>query len=117
LQNALAGLKSSANQYHEAAKNSPSHDGSVINQLNAKLIQTERWLLAPQGIPLRGWYNHAIYAPGYYTGYGVKTLPGLREAIENRNWKLAQEQEVIIAKVLAGYAANLDTATAILKAK
>jgi N-acetylated-alpha-linked acidic dipeptidase len=117
LQNALAALKNSANQYQEAAKNSTSQPTAVLNQLNAKLIQTERQLLAPQGIPVRPWYKHAIYAPGYYTGYGVKTLPGLREAIENRDWKLAQEQEVVIAKVLADYAKNLDAATAVLGGK
>jgi N-acetylated-alpha-linked acidic dipeptidase len=43
-------------------------------------------------LPKREWYQHALYAPGYYTGYGVKTLPGVREAIEQKDWKLADEQ-------------------------
>jgi N-acetylated-alpha-linked acidic dipeptidase len=49
-------------------------------------------LLLPQGLPRREWYRHALYAPGFYTGYGVKTLPGIREAIEQRNWKEAQDE-------------------------
>jgi N-acetylated-alpha-linked acidic dipeptidase len=48
-----------------------------------------------------------IYAPGFYTGYGVKTLPGIREAVEQRNWKEAQEQIGIAAKVLEKFAAYL----------
>ena len=52
------------------------------------------------GLPKRPWYRHTIYAPGYYTGYGVKTLPGIREAIEQRNWKEAQEQIEIVSKAI-----------------
>jgi len=48
-------------------------------------------LLLPQGLPRRPWYRHSIYAPGYYTGYGVKTLPVIREAIEQYNWTEAQQ--------------------------
>jgi N-acetylated-alpha-linked acidic dipeptidase len=49
-------------------------------------------LTSEQGLPRRSWYKHQIYAPGFYTGYGVKTLPGVREAIEQKDWKEAQEQ-------------------------
>ncbi|MBK7832550.1 MAG: hypothetical protein IPJ56_09480 [Gemmatimonadetes bacterium] len=49
-------------------------------------------MLIPDGLPKRPWYQHALYAPGYYTGYGVKTMPGVREAIEQKEWTLAQEQ-------------------------
>ncbi len=52
------------------------------------------------GLPRRPWYKHQIYAPGYYTGYGVKTLPGIREAIEQRNWKEAQENIEIVSKTI-----------------
>ena len=57
-------------------------------------------MLSDNGLPRRVWYRHTIYAPGFYTGYGVKTLPGIREAIEQRNWKEAQEQIGIAAAVL-----------------
>jgi len=50
--------------------------------LNAKLIQSERLLTTAEGLPNRPWFEHLIYAPGFYTGYGVKTIPGVREAIE-----------------------------------
>ena len=56
------------------------------------MYQAEQQLLMPEGLPRRPWYEHAIYAPGFYTGYGVKTLPGVREAIEQRNYKEAQAQ-------------------------
>jgi N-acetylated-alpha-linked acidic dipeptidase len=54
-------------------------------------------LLTETGLPRRGWYKHTLYAPGFYTGYGVKTIPGVREAIEQRNWKEAQEQIAVVA--------------------
>jgi len=115
LQNALAVLRNSVHEYESVAGKAPQSADAVLARLNPLLLQSERQLLSAQGIPVRPWYKHAIYAPGYYTGYGVKTLPGLREAIENRDWKLAQEQEADIAKVITGYAANIDAATKVLK--
>jgi N-acetylated-alpha-linked acidic dipeptidase len=61
-------------------------------QLNELLFQAEKQLLNPNGLPRRPWYQHTIYAPGFYTGYGVKTLPGIREAIEQGYFQEAQEQ-------------------------
>jgi N-acetylated-alpha-linked acidic dipeptidase len=115
LQNALAVLKNSSHQYEMLANSAPQKPDSILNKLNTLLAHSEQQLLSAQGLPIRPWYKHAIYAPGYYTGYGVKTLPGLREAIENRDWKLAQIQEVIIANVITGYAAAIDEAVKILK--
>ncbi|HYT82595.1 MAG TPA: transferrin receptor-like dimerization domain-containing protein, partial [Gemmatimonadales bacterium] len=69
--------------------------------LNAALLQTERALTSRDGLPRRPWYRHQIYAPGFYTGYGVKTLPGVREAIEQRHWKEADEQITRLAQTLA----------------
>jgi N-acetylated-alpha-linked acidic dipeptidase len=68
-----------------------------------------------EGLPRRPWFRHSIYAPGYYTGYGVKTLPGIREAIEERNWKEAQQQIEIVASKLMNYSKQVDAAAAILK--
>jgi N-acetylated-alpha-linked acidic dipeptidase len=77
------------------------------NQVNQKLYRAEQQLLST-GLPRRPWYRHTIYAPGFYTGYGVKTMPGIREAIEQRNWKEAQEQIDIDANVLGKFAQYLD---------
>jgi N-acetylated-alpha-linked acidic dipeptidase len=60
--------------------------------MNKLLYQAEQELLSPKGLPNRPWYKHTIYAPGFYTGYGVKTMPGIREAIEQRRWEQAQQQ-------------------------
>ncbi len=60
--------------------------------LNATLQGTEQVLTDMTGLPRRPWFRHRLYAPGFYTGYGVKTLPGVREAVEQENWKEAQEQ-------------------------
>ncbi|MCZ6508095.1 MAG: M28 family metallopeptidase, partial [Acidobacteria bacterium] len=58
-------------------------------RLDELLFRTERALTRPEGLPVRPWYVHYIDAPGFYTGYGVKTLPAVREAIEQREWTLA----------------------------
>ena len=68
------------------------------DSLNKKLYRAEQELLLEQGLPLRSWYKHAFYAPGFYTGYGVKTLPGIRESIEERNY---QQAEIEIRRVSA----------------
>ena len=60
----------------------------------------ERALTLNEGLPNRPWFKHQIYAPGFYTGYGVKTLPAVRESIEQKQWKLAEEQIVNVGKVL-----------------
>jgi N-acetylated-alpha-linked acidic dipeptidase len=84
-----------------------------LNQLNQLLYQAEQQLLS-EGLPRRPWYRHTIYAPGFYTGYGVKTLPGIREAIEQRNWAEAQEQIEITAKAIERYSSTVDQASKIL---
>jgi N-acetylated-alpha-linked acidic dipeptidase len=99
LQNAVARLQNAARAFDAA----PSHDDATVMKL-------EQALTREQGLPLRPWYKHHVYAPGYYTGYGVKTLPGVREAIEQRKWKDANDQVVIVANVLEGYAKLLEDA-------
>jgi N-acetylated-alpha-linked acidic dipeptidase len=69
-------------------------------ELNQKLISAERMLTSEKGLPRRPWFKHQIYAPGFYTGYGVKTLPGVREAIEQKDWKEAQEQITVLSNTL-----------------
>jgi N-acetylated-alpha-linked acidic dipeptidase len=103
LQNALVALDSAAHRANFAAAHST--DTAAVNQA---LYQAEQQLLAPGGLPRRDWYKHTIYAPGFYTGYGVKTLPGVREAIEQRNWKEAQEQIGVTAAAITRLADYLD---------
>ncbi|MBV8571736.1 MAG: M28 family peptidase, partial [Acidobacteriaceae bacterium] len=78
-----------------------SVDGVKVTALNAALIKTERTLTRPEGLPNREWYKHQIYAPGFYTGYGVKTIPGVREAVDSKDWKLAQTEAGIVEQCLA----------------
>jgi N-acetylated-alpha-linked acidic dipeptidase len=75
----------------------------------------EQSLTSARGLPGREWYKHLIYAPGMLTGYGVKTLPGVRESIEANKWDDANEYSVITAAALSAYCDRLDRATALLK--
>lgn len=100
LQNAVAKLQESANAFEK--KQAAANDEIVF--------KTERLLTRTEGLPRRDWFRHQIYAPGFYTGYGVKTLPGIREAIEQRDWKEAQEQIRIVADVIDRYASEIQKA-------
>ncbi len=83
--------------------------------INAAMGRMEQALTDPDGLPTRGWFRHMIYAPGMLTGYGVKTVPGVREAIEARRWDEANRYAAVTATVLDGYRAQLDRLTAMLK--
>lgn len=83
----------------------------VSAKTNQSLYRAEQQLLSAQGLPRRGWFKHTIYAPGFYTGYGVKTMPGIREAIEQKNWVEAQEQMNIDAANIAALAKYLQAIT------
>jgi len=112
LQNALGGLKKSADSLQVIFQNKIKA-GNVSVAFNQSLYKAEQQLLNETGLPRRAWYKHMLYAPGFYTGYGVKTLPGIREAIEQRNWKEAQDQIIITAKVinrLSDYLSRVATA-------
>lgn len=95
LQNALAHLQKSAELVSLKQKTLADSKTSSINRA---LFTAEQQLLLDKGLPRRSWYKHCIYAPGFYTGYGVKTLPGIREAIEQRDWNEAGEQITLVAK-------------------
>jgi len=84
-------------------------------EVNARIGRMEQALGDPDGLPGRAWFKHMIYAPGMLTGYGVKTVPGVREAIEARRWQEADRYAVVTAKVLDGYRDQLDRITALLK--
>jgi N-acetylated-alpha-linked acidic dipeptidase len=108
LQNAMTALEKTTNQLSDALAKAKL-DAAKQDDVNKMLYKAEQKLLLENGLPRRGWYKHAIYAPGFYTGYGVKTLPGIREAIEQRNWKEAQEQIEIDANVIKGFSDYLES--------
>jgi len=89
LENAVAGLGRAADHAFELSKNTLP-DSKLADSLNRHFYRAEQELLLDQGLPLRPWYKHVLYAPGYYTGYSVKTLPGIRESIEQRNFLQAE---------------------------
>jgi N-acetylated-alpha-linked acidic dipeptidase len=78
-------------------------------------MQTERDLLSSEGLPGRPWYRNELYAPGIFTGYGVKTIPGVREAIEQKNWQQAAQQIAIVAGVFEKEADAINRATSALE--
>jgi N-acetylated-alpha-linked acidic dipeptidase len=112
LQNALAKLNKSAARFKKASAGR-SLSKNQQEELDAILFKSERALTDPSGLPRRNWFRHQIYAPGFYTGYGVKTLPGIREAIEQRNWKEAAEEIEVVSKTIDGFAAQIDKATSL----
>lgn len=106
IQNAVKTLENATNNLAElTSKSSLSPDQK--NSINRQVYQAEQQLLLSEGLPRRGWYKHSIYAPGFYTGYGVKTLPGIREAIEQRNWDETQQQIEKAAAAINRFAAYL----------
>jgi len=80
------------------------------------LIESERKLTTTEGLPNRPWYKHQLYAPGFYTGYAVKTVPAVRESIELKQWKQADEAIVRVAHTLEGEAALISSAATKLAA-
>lgn len=115
LDNAMVQFKSAADSYKKLSAKTEQLPDAKRNELNNILFQAEKSLLLDKGLPRRPWYRHLIYAPGYFTGYGVKTLPGVREAIEEKNWAEAQEQIGLLAGVIEEFTAEIEKANAILK--
>jgi N-acetylated-alpha-linked acidic dipeptidase len=111
LDSASAALTRAAQRYQTAF--TQSMDGAATEnfiKLNTDLLQSERVLLSDAGLPNRPWFKHLLYAPGYYTGYGVKTIPGVREAIEQKEWPLATTEIGRVSAALNAEAALVDRA-------
>ena len=113
LDNAADALSRAAEDYEKAL--AAAGDRAPAS-LNTKLIQSERLLTEARGLPDRPWFEHLIYAPGLYTGYGVKTIPGVREAIEQKRPAEVEQQMTRVAKALQSEADLLETATQALLA-
>jgi N-acetylated-alpha-linked acidic dipeptidase len=115
LQNASDALTHSAERYQKALEKVSTNGELAVSPaelqvLNQKLMQSERKLTSPEGLPGRPWFEHLIYAPGQYTGYDVKTIPGVREAIEQKKWKEADQEIVRAANALQAEATLVDSA-------
>jgi N-acetylated-alpha-linked acidic dipeptidase len=118
LDNAVLRLKQSATACDQAGSQSMAAGlnltGPQKAELETLLQGMEQSLTDPTGLPGREWFRHMIYAPGLLTGYGVKTLPGVREAIEARRWTEAEKYSGITAHALDQYSDRLDKISAIL---
>jgi N-acetylated-alpha-linked acidic dipeptidase len=105
----------SAADYRKAFDQANANGGAALAtaslaEVNKLLIESERKLTNAEGLPGRPWFKHQLYAPGYYTGYAVKTMPAIREAIEQKQWKQADEAIVVVARVLQDEAALISSA-------
>ncbi|MGH9541161.1 MAG: transferrin receptor-like dimerization domain-containing protein [Terriglobales bacterium] len=121
LDRAVTALQQAASGYAQALAASTASGRAFalpvpqLARLNELIYETERKMTVPAGLPGgRAWYKDVIYAPGTYTGYGAKTLPGLREAIEQQRWSEAAEQEQVVAGALTAVAQQIAAARAAL---
>ena len=120
LENGLAALESGAQAFDQAATRAAANGGAALaraqlKEVNDRLATLERAFLLSDGLPNRPWFKHQIYAPGLYTGYGVKTLPAVRESIEQKQWKLADEEIARVGTVLENAGAAMEGAAEALK--
>jgi N-acetylated-alpha-linked acidic dipeptidase len=115
MENAVDALTRSATEYRKALEQANANGGAALAsaslaEVNKMLINSERKLTNADGLPNRPWFKHQLYAPGVYTGYAVKTVPAVREAIELKKWKDADEAIVVVAGVLQDEAALISSA-------
>ena len=118
LRSAIARLSSAADAYDKAASAATRADSApraALAELNRVLYSTERAFRHEAGLPKREWFKHLAYAPGFYTGYGVKTLPGIREGIEQKQWDEARSFVPIVAAAITKLAGEVDRATGMVK--
>ena len=116
LQNAVDHLKRAASAADSMLGRESALAPATQAQINAGLAQIDQLLLDPAGLPGRPWFKNLIYAPGTLTGYGAKTLPGVREAIEQRRFDDARTYVGRTARVIEDYAGRLDAMAALGKA-
>ncbi len=121
LENAAEALTHSATEYRKALEQANGNGGAALAsaslaEVNKMLIDSERRLTTAEGLPNRPWFKHQLYAPGFYTGYSAKTVPAVREAIEQKQWKQADDAIVVVAHVLQDEAALISSVAAKLNA-
>ena len=115
MQNAVDSLTRSAKHYQQATAQKQASFGdeafaAKLGTLNRELIESERKLTNADGLPRRSWYKHLLYAPGVYSGYEVKTVPGVREGIEQKRYAEAESEIVRVSKALEGEAVLIESA-------
>ncbi len=124
LENAATALAGAADRYQKAlgaarpalaAAPPGAARSSIVQAVNLRLVQGERQLTDSEGLPRRPWYQHLLYAPGFYTGYGVKTLPGVREGIEQRRYAEAEQEAIRAARALGREVTLVEAAAADLE--
>jgi N-acetylated-alpha-linked acidic dipeptidase len=111
LDQAIAALGASAARFNTAQVSAGTLSAAKADKINGELARAERKFLNPDGLPRRPWVEHVLYAPGWYTGYGVKTMPGIREAIEDGRYDEARQQMNIVANAIQSEATYLDSIT------
>jgi N-acetylated-alpha-linked acidic dipeptidase len=118
LKNALQDLKIKASLFDRAVESlsasGKSFPRGLLAEVDKVLQGAERTLTREEGLPNRAWFKHFIYAPGLYTGYGVKTLPAVREAIEQRAWEQAEKGIQVTAEALRSYSSTIGRATELI---
>ncbi len=115
LQDAVERLRVAARRFDAAARSAADGPAAALTPANAIIFKAERALTSASGLPRRPWFRHQVYAPGYYTGYGVKTLPAVREALEQRAWDEARQHIPLVAQTLERYAAEIERASSALE--
>jgi N-acetylated-alpha-linked acidic dipeptidase len=121
LDNAVENLVRSSAEYQKVLEKAGANGGAVLasaslQEINGLLIQSERKLTTPEGLPGRFWYKHQLYAPGAYTGYAAKAIPAVRENLEQKKWKEAEQAAASVAQVLENESLLINAATAKLSA-
>jgi N-acetylated-alpha-linked acidic dipeptidase len=121
LDNAVEDLGRSSAEYQKVLDKVSANGGAMLAsasllEVNELLIQSERKLTTPEGLPGRFWYKHELYAPGAYTGYAAKAIPAVRENLEQKKWKEAEQAAARVAQVLESESTLINTAAAKLSA-
>jgi N-acetylated-alpha-linked acidic dipeptidase len=117
---AVKSLGEASRKYEDALSKTTSKGFQQVKQiaaLNQLLYQSERTLTSEQGLPRRPWFKHEIYAPGFYTGYGVKTIPGVREAIEEKHWDEIEPEMKKANSAIQALTSQIESATRMLEGR
>ena len=114
LENGAEAYTRAAQRYRQAVAKLNENNGAAwqspaLKEINAKLLLTERTFTVNQGLKERPWFKHQIYAPGAYTGYGVKTIPAVREAMDENKWQDADQGAILVGRVLMSEASLVDS--------
>jgi len=114
LENGAEAYARAAQRYRQAVarlreSNGDAWQAAALKEINSKLLLTERTFTVSQGLKERPWFKHQIYAPGAYTGYGVKTIPAVREPMEENRWQDADQGAALVGQVLMNEASLVDS--------